>query len=61
MGKARIDTQIPRRKKNTGPAELTSEWDIREGISRTQLKMTPDAMVTKQPRQPDPSKRSSSH
>ena len=59
MGKTRIDTQIRRRKKTAGQAELTSEWDIQEGISRTQLKMTPDAMAPKQTRRPDPSKPSS--
>jgi hypothetical protein len=60
MGKTRIDTQIRRRKTNVGPTELTSEWDIQEGVSGTQLKMTPDAMAPKQTRRPDPSKPSSS-
>jgi hypothetical protein len=60
MDKNRIDTQIRRRKKSAGPAELTSEWDIQEGVSRTQLKMTPDAMAPKHTRRPAPSKPSSS-
>lgn len=60
MAKTRIDTQIPRRKKAAGPIELRSEWDIQEGISGTQLKMTPDAMATKKPEPQDAGKPSSS-
>ncbi len=59
MAKPRIDTQIPRRKKAAGPIELRSEWDIREGNTRTHLKMTPDAMATKKPEPQDAGKPSS--
>jgi hypothetical protein len=44
---ARIETQIPRRKKSTQRTELESEWEIDHGDRGTHLKMTPDLMQPK--------------
>jgi hypothetical protein len=44
---ARIETQIPRRKKPTQRMELESEWEMDHGDRGTHLKMTPDRMQPK--------------
>ena len=44
---ARIQTQIPRRKKPTQRMELESEWEMDHGARGTNLKMTPDRMQPK--------------
>ncbi len=44
---ARIETQIPRRKKSAQRMELESEWEMDHGDRGTNLKMTPDRMRPK--------------
>ncbi|MET0513726.1 MAG: hypothetical protein ABW047_00130 [Nitrospiraceae bacterium] len=44
---ARIETQIPRRKKPAQRMELESEWEMDHGTRETHLKMTPDRMQPK--------------